>query len=416
MRRLFGDQTLADYCEQHRVSLKKELREWRADDLLATSDQEIVEYLIDRYSISCPVLRREDGQSTEPENVDLPAYSPIPGIALGVGSRSLPGTKITTAIPYDGDQEVFYRRPNPFQFDSRSLDVEVCSGEVRIVWQQAERDAQDPDKINIFVETQLANLEFYLRQSARDVEMFNREISVLAASQVAARKARLLEERAVVAKLRYPVKRRSDSAQFQVPLTRRRLTPRPQPRSAGSSEQPEYHIGDADFEDAIKVLRHSRNGLERSPSLTADLDEEQIRFILLINLNAVFEGQAGGEVFNHKGKTDILIRVEDNNVFVGECKIWYGETKFQEAVDQLLSYLTWRDTKGTLLLFIRRQDVTAVIRKAVAVLERHPNYVKSLPVDEPGDRYDYVMHADGDPEKRVHLAFLPFALGPAASS
>jgi len=43
--------------------------------------------------------------------------------------------------------------------------------------------------------------------------------------------------------------------------------------------------------------------------------------VLLVNLNAVFEGQVGGEVFNHRGKTDILIRVQDNNVFVGECKI-----------------------------------------------------------------------------------------------
>ena len=58
----------------------------------------------------------------------------------------------------------------------------------------------------------------------------------------------------------------------------------------------------------------SRNALERSPSLPAQLHEEQIRFILLVSLNAVFEGLAGGEVFNHKGKTDILIRMENTNV------------------------------------------------------------------------------------------------------
>jgi hypothetical protein len=82
------------------------------------------------------------------------------------------------------------------------------------------------------------------------------------------------------------------------------------------------------------VLRHSRNALERSPSLTAQLHEEQIQFILLVSLNAVFEGLAGGEVFNHKGKTDILIRMEDTNFFVGECKIWTGPSDFTKAISQ----------------------------------------------------------------------------------
>jgi hypothetical protein len=41
--------------------------------------------------------------------------------------------------------------------------------------------------------------------------------------------------------------------------------------------------------------------------MTARLNEEQIRDLLLVNLNAQFEGKAGGEVFNGEGKTDILI-------------------------------------------------------------------------------------------------------------
>jgi hypothetical protein len=35
-----------------------------------------------------------------------------------------------------------------------------------------------------------------------------------------------------------------------------------------------------------------------------------------------FEGKAAGEVFNCTGKTDILVREGDRNVFIGECKIF----------------------------------------------------------------------------------------------
>jgi hypothetical protein len=70
------------------------------------------------------------------------------------------------------------------------------------------------------------------------------------------------------------------------------------------------------------VLRNARNTLERSPSMTASLDEEKIRDLLLIFLNAQFEGAAAGEVVNAAGKTDIVIRAWDRNVFIAECKIW----------------------------------------------------------------------------------------------
>ena len=54
--------------------------------------------------------------------------------------------------------------------------------------------------------------------------MFNRELASRAASLVAARKSRLELDRDVSAKLLYPLKRRSDAAQYQS-LTRRPLVP-----------------------------------------------------------------------------------------------------------------------------------------------------------------------------------------------
>jgi hypothetical protein len=105
--------------------------------------------------------------------------------------------------------------------------------------------------------------------------------------------------------------------------------------------------------------------------------------------------------------------MEDTNVFVGECKIWTGPSDFTKAIDQLLGDLTWRDTKGTLLLFIRNLDVTAVISKAVTAIQENPNHIETRPAPDPGDRHEFVLHANGDPDKKLHLAFLPFALGPA---
>ena len=158
------------------------------------------------------------------------------------------------------------------------------------------------------------------------------------------------------------------------------------------------------------MLRNARNALERTPSMTANLDEEKIRDLLLVLLNAQFEGAAAGEVFNAAGKTDILIRAGDRNVFIAECKIWKGPKTIRDALGQLLSYLTWRDTKAALLLFIRTGEPTTIITKSITEIEGHTNYKRTRGTAEDGERYDFILHANGDPNREIRLAFLPFAL------
>ncbi len=64
--------------------------------------------------------------------------------------------------------------------------------------------------------------------------------------------------------------------------------------------------------------------VERNPTSFATLDEEGIRDHFLLQLNGHYEGAATGETFNAAGKTDIMIRAEDRNVFIAECKFWRG--------------------------------------------------------------------------------------------
>jgi hypothetical protein len=205
------------------------------------------------------------------------------------------------------------------------------------------------------------------------------------------------------------MRRRPDAANYATPVARRKIvTPRrPFPSSSRTAEP---FLADNHYEESLAVLLNARNALERSPSMTSALSEETIRDLLLVSLNAHFEGAAAGEVFNANGKTDILIRVEDRNVFIAECKIWAGPKKFGEAIDQLLGYLAWRDTKAALIVFIRTGRPTDVIAKAISEIEGHSNYERTIPGGEAGERYDFVLHPTSDPDQKIRLALLPFAL------
>ena len=61
-----------------------------------------------------------------------------------------------------------------------------------------------------------------------------------------------------------------------------------------------------------------------------------------------------------------MLPYQDVNAFVGECKFWKGPKQFNEAINQLLGYTVWRDTKAALLLFIKTGDATSILARADA--------------------------------------------------
>ena len=156
-------------------------------------------------------------------------------------------------------------------------------------------------------------------------------------------------------------------------------------------------------------MLQSMRTIERLARSTRSLGEEAIRDLLLVGLNSRFDGAAGGELFNGAGKTDILIRVDDRNVFIGECKIWRGPKSCIDALDQLLSYTVWRDSKAALLLFVRDQDVTEIIDKATQLLADHRRCKRHL--NGPGsDTPEFVFSAEGDEQREIRLALLTFVI------
>ena len=116
-------------------------------------------------------------------------------------------------------------------------------------------------------------------------------------------------------------------------------------------------------------------------------------------------------MFNGAGMTDILVRIQGRNVFIAECKIWNGQKAFSSAIDQLLSYLVWRDTKAALILFIREADVSSIIEKADQALRAHSNFKRpGAESGDPSTRRNFVLHQAGDSEREIKVALLPVAI------
>jgi hypothetical protein len=399
---LFSNNPLDSALEATTKKVTDRLDRWDHDALLNAAQADVIEELIDEATVECPRLRRD--QAWMPPSSEVVQTFNNYGLAVERRERRVP--QLTLVVPFEGEKCVFTLRPGRFA-PNPPRAADLTDQELRLT---LDGELADPLAARAFFDSQLDGIEKWLAWSREQIDAHNTQIRDTVPGLVSRRRLHLLATRDLQAEIGFPVRRRPDADTYSVPIKRRKLQPvRPPQGPSSASFRPEPVMAAADYEAALAVLRNSRNALERNPSTVEKFAEEQIRDVLLINLNAQFEGSAAGEVFNGDGKTDILIRVEDRNVFIGECKVWGGPGTMDEALEQIFKYLVWRDTKAAILLFIRNKDVTAVIKKAVEKIEAHPNYKRRGPAKS-DERLDFIMHATGDPEREINLALLPFAL------
>jgi hypothetical protein len=124
---------------------------------------------------------------------------------------------------------------------------------------------------------------------------------------------------------------------------------------------------EAEYQHILGVMESMAHVLERSPKAFHNLDEEGLRTHFLVQLNGHYEA-------GHGGKTDILVRSDDRNIFIAECKFLGGPAKLTDTIEQLLGYLLWRDSKTAILVFNRNRNFSNVLAAIPQAIMVHPNF------------------------------------------
>ncbi|MEX5637711.1 hypothetical protein [Parafrankia sp. FMc2] len=312
--------------------------------------------------------------------------------------HTVPASKIVVSFPISGTAEMLDYRASTFSMSGEYGKVAGGAVVVEVV---------DRTLTTAVIQEQIKqvrkNIDQRVDWANADLARFYATADQAIRSAHASRKQRVLNDRAVEESLGIPVR---TSAAPRPPVTAHRKQVALQVRKEQSKFVPEPVLADAVYQDILEVVRSWANTLERSPRTAGKLDEEELRDLLLGTLNGYWKGAAGGELFNGDGKTDILIREGDRNAFIAECKIWRGPKGVAGALNQLLSYLVWRDSKAALVMFIKTADPAATIDKLHVAVQAHGSYVLTKDAANPGSRVDYIVAAD-DEGRCVSLAVLP---------
>lgn len=317
-------------------------------------------------------------------------------------------TSVTVHVPFTGDADLL--RKTPSTHSSVSPQAVIDAGEIR--WTHTQPGITEEQILSAFEAFKRAT-EQAAQYSRAEVEAHNTAIEDLLRQHISNRRARLLEQRKLAAALPFPIRPSGAAPTYPLPVRRTKIhltDPRP-----AAPFQPEPALENAKYEDVLSRIVAWGNAVERTPKSVGALDEEGLRDQLLVALNLAYEGQAAGEVFNRSGKTDITLRHGDKNAFIAECKIWRGPASISKAVDQLLDYLVWRDSKAALIVFIKTGTPTEVITKADAAIREHPACQRRHEPVDPTRRIDYLVRSTADPARSIRTALLPLVIGTPTS-
>lgn len=244
----------------------------------------------------------------------------------------------------------------------------------------------------------------------RDVDKENAQIKGAIPTYIEARKQKISADKerlfSLVSRINIPLKKKENEATKRIQLDQKPLVKKVRPNPKLPEE---YVLDTAKVLDIISIIDNQGRQFEKTPHSFQNSGEEDLRNIILIGLNGLFEGKATGETFSTKGKTDIYLNIDQGNILIAECKFWGGKKLYEETIEQLFGYLTWRNNFGIMISFVKAKNFTKVLEGMEEIIKAHPSYRSGF--KKLADTHFVSNHAlDQDEDKHVEVHHLFYNL------
>ncbi|GLH62408.1 hypothetical protein [Parageobacillus sp. G301] len=396
---IFYEYSSFDYFKKIEEKLKNEIYGEPEKYILEVNEEEYIDHLYQKYCISNVIIDFDNAEAKpyEKEVMLTDGFDP---------HRKYPAKRMayTFYIPYNCEDELLEIRPSTYLLWSMKVKLYNNYITFELV------DLNDKiDNINKEYERIKQNLTTMSENLNKDINQFNSSLLTKIRNLFQKRKSELKHRYEQMQKLVVPIRKSENTPEvFSVtpPKIRKKIVPKPVVENEKFSK-PEPTLDDKTYKEILQAIYQIGMQFERTPSVYKDKEEEHLRDHFLLILEPNFEGAATGETFNNTGKTDILLRYEGSNIFVAECKFWKGKKQFLKTIDQLLGYLTWRDSKAAVIMFVREKGFTEIVKKANEAVKEHSNFVRFVK-QETETWSNYIFHLNGDKDREIKVAVMLF--------
>lgn len=372
--------------------------------ILNVNKDEYIAHLIDAFTIS-PLEIHSDQLSVSTEERMIRAEMHPRSFYVDDG-KSYPKDVYTFHLPFTGQAELL-----KVQASTHSLSAPRITVRGQEITFELINFSMDALSMKTDADSKVSQLVSQNSHLTSDLTAFNRTIENIASQAFDTRKSQLLKKGDLLSALGVPIRKSASTpATFAVPAKRTpAIQTKPKPTVSEKGYKAEPALDDSIYQQILKITYDVGRQFERLPSTYVGKEEEHLRDHFLLILEPNFEGSATGETFNKRGKTDILLRHDGSNVFIAELKYWHGKKAYLETITQLLSYLTWRDSKAAVIVFVSNKEFSPVMSTIEKETKEHSNYLGVVSAPQPG-WFQFRFHVNGDRNREVKLAVQAFHL------
>jgi len=389
-----------DYFKQFNESIKNDIERQGKNYILGVDKAEFEKHLVEKYTLEPLVVDFENEEIVEPSRT-IESKVDRYGETYQVDVYDF-----IVRYPFTGTSSLFKVQPSAFNIYTYEIYInfkqQTVSFSFKLYQQDATAFTQTKNKLQSIFFGNLQNIN-------KDVGSWNKQLPEFVHSLFSSIKRKYEKENSFFEAIN--VKVNKDTASVFVPPTiKKTIIPQPSvsDKKVFSSEP---MMAKEMYDDILRVIYDSGKSMEKKPALYKEKDEEGLRDQFLFVLETRYEGTtATGETFNRSGKTDIILKYskDGSNLFVAECKFWHGSAEFLKAISQLFDkYLTWRDSKAALLIFVKNKEFSKVLQNVREEIKAHPYFMK-----DNGSRgetsFSYIFHLPQDTDKKVFLEVLAF--------
>ena len=397
---IFAEMELRNYLEGIKQSVISSIESENDDYLLNVNENDYIKHKAAEATIESLEIHTDAVYASSSEQMIPAEY--FPSSFFVNRGNSYKKDVIKFHVPISGNQELLRYTPSSRLLWSMPVEISYDEFTFEII-----NFSDDTDAIVREKDSNLKSISQQLNNVNSEVQRYNTTLETQIKSAFDSRKNRIKAKSGILASLGVPIKKTGSPPEtFSIPTPQKRkkvTLKKPEVKEAGFT--PEPCLDDSVYDDILQMIHDVGKEFERLPSVYAGKEEEHLRDHFLMMLEPNFEGSATGETFNKTGKTDILLRHESSNVFIAECKFWKGQKSFLATISQLLGYLTWRDSKAAVIMFVPNKEFTAVIETAKECINQHTNYIRA--VSEKDETWlNYEFHLDGDRNRVVKIAVM----------
>lgn len=407
--KFYSQKYFSDYSSEQISHIKNVIDKQTDDYILNVNFDDYSEYLFQEFELDIPNIKFDEVFADTTEK-DIPK-SRFPRYDFHFFDDEYGTIKkqvIIYHIPFEGDIKLLECIPNPRTLSTYDANVDNQQNCILI---EVINFYNDPKRINQQYSEELRYLTTNYDKLISEFKVYNSSLKSSIKYLIDTRKQEVLHKNQLLNSLGVPIKQKKDVAKtFAVPKPKLKEKIIVKPVVHDKHFKPEPSLDVENYHKILKIINDVGKNFERLPSTYKGKSEEDIRDHILLILDPNFElGSAGGETFNNIGKTDISLRYDSNVVFIAECKYWKGEKTFIKTIDQLLGYLTWRNSKAAIINFVQNQEFTDILNKIKLSIKEHPNYLNEQ-AEKDETWFNYKFHLKGDRNRELDIAIISFHL------